>query len=120
MAERINEEGWRLLNVANESLQFDIRTTSGGHAVLSRRDFSSSADTNLSREFITSVLQGILQTNPDTFAHNTGGGGAISHLMLQQAFACSIWIQGCGVAAGSTAREAFKNSLKWLGDRCIE
>ena len=45
MAERINEEGWRLLNVANESLQFDVRTTSsGGHAVLSRRDFSSSAD----------------------------------------------------------------------------
>ena len=30
MAERINEEGWRLLNVANESLQFDIRTTSLG------------------------------------------------------------------------------------------
>ena len=59
MAERING---RLLNVANESLQFDVRiTSSGGHAVLSRRDFSSSADV----------------------------------------------FQGRGVAAGSTAREAF-------------
>ena len=61
--ERINEEGWRLLYVASESLQFDIRTTSsGGHAVLSRRDFSSSEDvfsTILSRELR------ILQTNPD-------------------------------------------------------
>ena len=127
MAERINEEGWRLLNVANESLQFDVRTTSSGHAVLSRRDFSSSADvfsTILSREFITSVLEGILQTNPDAFAHNTGGGGVsnapISYKDVYQAFACRIWIQGRGVAAGSTAREAFKNSLKWLGDRCTE
>ena len=30
MAERINKEGWRLLNVANKSLQFDIITTSPG------------------------------------------------------------------------------------------
>ena len=29
-------------------------------------------------------------------------------------------LQGRGVAAGSTAREAFINSLKWLGDRCTE
>ena len=105
---------------------------------MSRRDFSSSADvfsTILSREFITSVLEGIIQTNPDAFAHNTGGGGVsnapISYKDVYQAFTCRIWIQGRGVAAriwiqgrgvaaGSTAREAFKNSLKWLGDRCTE
>ena len=120
MEERMNEEGWRLLNVANESLQFHVRTTSsGGHAVLSRRDFSSSADvffTILSREFITSVLEGILQTNPNTFAHFA----PISYKDVYQAIACRIWIQGRGVAAGSTAREAFQNSHKWLGDRCTE
>ena len=73
MAGRIIEEGWRLLNVANESLQFDIRATSPkGYAVLSRRDFSSSADVFsaiFSRQFIFSVLEDILQSNTDAFCH---------------------------------------------------
>ena len=101
MAERINEERWRLLNVANESLQFDIRTTSpGGYAVLSRRNFSSSAEVFsaiFSREFISPVLEDILQSNPDAFCHNTGVGGMsnapVSARDVYQAFV------GCGCKA---------------------
>ena len=118
MAERINEEGWRLLNVANESL-IDIRTTCSG-----RTQFRAGGTflRILLREFITSVLEGILKTNPDAFRGEGGVSNApISYKDVNQAFACRmIWIQGRGVAAGHTAREAFKNSLKWLEDRCTE
>ena len=128
MAERTNEEGWRLLDVATETLELDIRTTSiGGHAVLSRKDFSSPAEVFsaiFSREFITSVLEDILKESPDAFTHNVGRGklstAPVTPEDVYHAFACRVWIHGRGRAAGDKAKDAFKNALKWLGERCTE
>ena len=39
---------------------------------------------------------------------------------VYQAFACRVWIQGRGVAAGQRAKDAFKNALKWIRERCTE
>ena len=67
-----------LLSAGNEWLLFDIRTTSpGGYAVLSRRDFFllQMYFPHFPCEFISSVLEHILQSNPDAFCHNTGAGG---------------------------------------------
>ena len=92
-----------------------------------RVSFSSSADVFsaiFSREFISSVLEDILQSNPDAFCHNTGGGGMsnapVSARDVYQAFACRVWIQGRGVTVGQGAKDAFKNALKWIGERCTE
>ena len=117
MAERRNEEGWRLLNVANESLQFHI---AWGYAFSAGGTFSSSVDVVFSREFISSVLDDILQSNPGAFCHNTGGRGtsnaSVSATDVYQVFACRVWIQGRGVTAGQRAKNACKNALKWIGE----
>ena len=127
MAERLNERV-ASLNVANESLQFDIRTTSaGGYAVSSRRglfSFCRCISAIFSRECISSVLEDILQSNTDAFCHKTGGGGMsnapVSARDAYQAFACRVWIQGRGVNAGQRTKDASKNALKWIGERCTE
>ena len=42
---------------------------------MSRRDSAEVFSAIFSREFISSVLDDILQLNPDAFCRNTGGGG---------------------------------------------
>ena len=128
MAARIDERGWRLLDTASESLQFNIATTSpGGYAVLARRDFSSIAEifsSIFSPDLINSVLDEILRQEPDAFVHNTGRKGLsnapITDRDVYQAFACRVWIHGRGLAAGQTAKHAVRNALSWLGQRCTE
>ena len=39
---------------------------------------------------------------------------------VYQTFTCSLWIQGRGVAAGQRTNDAFKNTLKWVEERCAE
>ena len=107
MAERIKEEEWRFLNVANDSLQFDIRTTSPvGYAVLSRRDLSSSADVFsaiFSRDFISSVLENILQSNPNAFCTTLAEEGSAMH-RSRQGMCIRPLLVGCGFTAKERLR----------------
>ena len=86
MAERINEQGWHLVDVSKESLHFKTETTSaGGRALLARRDFSSLAEIFSSifpADFIGDVLSTILEANPDAFYSNTGSHGKLISLLF--------------------------------------
>ena len=101
MAERVNEQGWHLVDVSKESLHFDAETTSaGGRALLARRDFSSPAEIFASifpADFIEDVLAIILEANPDAFFSNTGSHGTRNTKVKPADVSCRVWIQveGC-------------------------
>ena len=98
MAERINEQGWHLVDVSKESLHFNAETTSaGGRALLARRDFS------------------------DAFYSNTGSHGTRNTKVNPADVynACRVWIQGRGVSAGATSKIAMRNACSEnLYDTC--
>ena len=68
------------------------------------------------------MLKDILQSNPDVFCHNTGAGGRSNAPVSANHVYPSLI--GCGFKGGESLRErakdAFKNALKWIGERCSE
>ena len=68
------------------------------------------------------MLEDILKESPDAFTHNAGRGqfstAPITPESVYHAFACML--PGRGGAAGDTTKDALKNALKWLGERCTE
>ena len=102
MAERLNEQGWHLVDVSKESLRFNADASSaGGRALLARKDFSSPAEIFASifpPDFIEEVLETILEANPDAFFSNTGSHGTrntkVNPPDVYQALACRILDSG--------------------------
>ena len=110
MAERMNEEEWHFLNMANESLQFDIRTTSSGGSAggLLKMYFPPSFHASLS-----------LLCWRIFFCHNTGGGG-VSNAPVSARDMYTKIVTATGSPQNCRVRTASKNKPDHDGQQVLK